>query len=230
MTMQVRQLPLDLGHRPARGREDFLVAPSNADAIAWLDRWPDWPGPSLAIYGPAGCGKSHLAEVWRTRSGAAFVSTEQVATMSPIRILEHGDCCIVEDADRGVDAEALLHLYNLVAERRGSILLTGRTAPARWAVGLADLASRLAATPAVPVQAPDDALMSAVLIKLFADRQITPPPEVVTFLVPRMERSFQAARTLVDTTDRTALAGKRQVTVPLVRDVLAKINDDSEGT
>ncbi len=199
------QLALDLGHRPALGREDFLIAPCNEGAVAWIDRWPDWPGPALVIHGPAGCGKTHLAQVWRARAGTREDS-------------------VIEDADRPGDDVALFHLFNRRAEDGGHLLLTARTPPARWPDRLPDLVSRLAAVPTVEIGPPDDILVTQVLVKLFADRQIEVGAEVVSYLVTHMERSFDAARQLVAAADTAALAAKRAVTVPLVRQVLAALS------
>jgi chromosomal replication initiation ATPase DnaA len=198
------QLTLDLGHRPALGREDFLVAPCNADAVAWIDRWPDWPGPALVIHGPAGCGKSHLAQVWRARSGTSAGS-------------------VVEDADRPDDDVALFHRFNRHAEEGGHMLLTARTPPARWPNRLPDLVSRLVAAPTVAIGPPDETLIAQVVVKLFADRQLDIGPDVVAYLATHMERSFESARNLVAAADTAALAAKRAVTVPLVRTVLAEM-------
>ncbi len=218
--MTAEQLALDLGHRPALGKEDFLVAASNAEAVAWLDRWPDWPAHALALYGPAGCGKSHLAQVWRAASGAALIQARALGAGDVPRLAPPGGALVVEDAGAGVDEAALLHLYNLLGEQRGFLLLTGREPPARWRVDLADLRSRLKTMPAVAIGAPDDALMGALLVKMFADRQVRVEPEVVSYLVARIERSFEGARAAVSALDRAALARRRRVTVPLAREVL----------
>ncbi|HEX7008279.1 MAG TPA: DnaA/Hda family protein [Alphaproteobacteria bacterium] len=220
------QLALDLGHRPALGRDDFLVAGCNRDAVAWLDRWPDWPAGGLAIVGPAGCGKSHLAGVWRAASGAPALALSDLDDADPIAALGGAAACVIDDADGGVAGtpreQALLHLYNHLRELGGQLLLTGRTPPARWPIGLADLRSRLAALPAVAVGMPDEPLIAAVLVKLFADRQLRVGQDVIMFLVPRIERSFEAARQVVARIDRAALASARPVTTRLVRDVLAE--------
>lgn len=219
------QLPLDLGHRPALGMEDFLVAECNRAAVAWLDRWPRWPGPALVIHGPAGCGKTHLAHVWQAESGAVSIVPGDLAAASPPALMGRARAGVIEGADAGLtDAgeRGLLHLYNWLAEAGGHLLLTGACAPARWPLRLPDLASRLGAAPAVAVGPPDDALLAAVLVKQFADRQLPVGEEVVTYLLPRMERSFDAVRRLVAALDRAALAARRPVTVPLVREVLAR--------
>ncbi|WP_372000100.1 DnaA/Hda family protein [Tistrella mobilis] len=225
MTRRPAQLPLDLALRPALGREDFLVAPSNAEAVAWLDRWPDWPGPALAIHGPAGCGKTHLARVWQAMSGAVEVSPERLAAdAAPAELSGGARAVLVEDVGEaiaaGADEAALFHLYNHLAAAGGTLLLTGAEPPARWALALPDLASRLRAAPAVRVGPPDDALLSAVLVKLFADRQLRVSGEVVRWLTLHMERSFDAARRLVDQLDAVALAERRGITVALARGVL----------
>ncbi len=213
------QLPLDLGHRPALGRADFLVAPCNAEAIAWLDRWPHWPAPALALYGAAGSGKTHLAHVFAARAAATNIDPAQLKTERVPALLGDAAAAIVDDADRAA-AKPLLHLYNLLAERRGHLLVVAHRPPARWRIGLADLRSRLRAAPAVAVAPPDEALIAAVLVKLFADRQLAVGEEVVAYLALHLERSFAAARDAVAALDTAALAERRRITVPLVRRVL----------
>ncbi|MCE2510167.1 MAG: DNA replication protein [Alphaproteobacteria bacterium] len=218
------QLPLDLGHRTAFGDEDFLIAPSNEAAVAWIDRWPDWPGQGLVLCGPAGCGKTHLAHVWQAKSGAPLVEAKALGGVEPREILKEAKACIVEGAGAGCDESALFHLYNVLAERKGHLLLTEREAPARWTIALADLRSRLVALPAVRMGPPDDRLFAAVLVKLFNDRQIGVGEEVIAYLLSRIERSFATARATVEALDQEALARRRRVTVPFVREVLGGEN------
>ena len=215
-----RQRTFDWGVRPALGREDFLVAPCNEAAVAWLDRWPDWPGPALAIHGPPGSGKSHLAEVWRHRSGAEAIDASALAQAA------HGGgnapaALVIDGLGGGIDERALLHTYNDFAERGGHLLLTALAPPARWPLVLPDLASRLRVAPAVAIGLPDDTLLAALMLKLFTDRQIAVAPEVPAYVVPRIERTFEAVSSLVERLDHAALAEGRPVTVPLVRSVLA---------
>ena len=216
-----RQRTFDWGVRPALGREAFLVAPCNEAAVAWLDRWPDWPGPALVIHGPPGSGKSHLAEVWRHRSGAEAVDAYALAQAA------HGGgnaatALVIDGLSGGIDERALLHNYNSIAERGGHLLLTALAPPARWPLTLPDLVSRLRVAPAVAIGLPDDTLLAALMLKLFADRQITLAPEVPAYALPRIERTFEAVAQLVERLDRAALAEGRPVTVPLVRRVLAR--------
>lgn len=214
-----RQRVFDLGTRPAFGRDDFLVAPCNEAAVAWLDRWPDWPGPALVVHGPRGSGKSHLAQAWRARSGAEAVAAAALAGDAPDAFRK---ALVVEDVGRGpLDERALLHRYNRAHERGGHLLLTAESPPGRWPLALPDLASRLRLAPAAALGMPDDALLGALVVKLFADRQMAVAPEVPAYLVPRIERRFDAVADLVDALDRAALAESRPVTVPLARAVLA---------
>ena len=219
--MSTGQLALDLGHRPALGREDFLVAPNNASAVALIDSWPDWPGASAAVYGPPGSGKTHLAHVFAARAHAEIVplgALEEAAGRALDGALR---AAAVEDADRAA-GEGLLHLLNAVAEKGGHLLLTARAAPSRWPVRLADLASRLRALPAVGIGAPDDATLAAVLVKLFGDRQLRVGGEVVVYLAARIERSFDGARRIVAALDAASLAARRAVTVALARELLQR--------
>jgi len=211
--MTERQLPLDLPVRPAMGAADFVVSESNRDAVAWLDRWPDWPGSILAIYGPAGCGKTHLAHVWQKRSGARML--EPVLGSLP------SDGNLVLDAIR-IPEEHLFHLINHIRSGRQSLLILDREPPARWNVQLLDLASRLAGMPAVAVLAPDDRLLAAVLAKHFADRQVEVAPGVIAYLVKQIERSFTAAETAARRLDRAAMARGGGISIRLAREVLGR--------
>ena len=217
--MNAGQLPLEFEHQPAFGRADFVVAEANRGAVAWLDRWPDWPAPALALAGPPACGKTHLASIWAERAGAKLMSSRELVG-SPEVILQGRRSVVIDAADEGVDERTLLHLYNHLAEISGHLLLTGRLPPARWPIRLPDLHSRLAAIPVAFVQSPDEVLLEAVLIKLFADRQLRVAPEIVSYLIPRIERSFGAMQDVVGKIDRVALTGHRNVSLILVRSVL----------
>jgi len=203
-------------------REDFFVSPANAVALAAVDGWRGWPGGKLMLTGPQGSGKTHLAQLWAAESGAALVAGADLAG-ADIPALSAQGAVAVEDAEAVAghpEAEAaLFHLHNVVVQR-GQLLLTAATPPRDWGLGLPDLASRMQAAPVARLEAPDDALLSAVLIKLFADRQITVLPALIPYLVARMERSLSAARGLVAALDARALAEGRAVTVRLAADVL----------
>ena len=218
------QLPLNLGHRPALGQEDFLVAPCNEQAVGWLDLWPEWGAPGLVIHGPAGCGKTHLAHVWQVRSQAIFLSPELLQEGDPSEIIRDNISAIIEDADQAVGSAArernLLHLHNILEERQGSLLLTAVTPVAGWPTKLPDLRSRIVILPAVDVGVPDDPLIGAVLVKMFSDRQLRVGQDVIAYLLTHMERSFSAARRIVAALDSRALAAKRRITVPFVAEVL----------
>jgi len=224
MALAAEQIPLNLGHRPAQGREDFLIAPSNQDAVAWIDRWPDWPAPALIIYGPAASGKSHLASVWAVKTNAVLVNNRCLADSDASEFAALGKYLVIDNIDLWLGdrtAETtLFHLYNLMREEQGSLLLTMNMAPTHIEFAIPDLASRLRAAPAAAIQPPDDTLLAALLVKLFADRQIRIGGDVLNYLLPRMERSFTAAHNLVVEADRLALSEKRPISVPLVRRIL----------
>ena len=228
MTRLTPQLPLDLGHRPALGRDAFLIAPANEAAVAWIDRWPAWPAPGLVLQGPSGSGKTHLASVWRARADAGLVEGAALTAEAVPALLEAGGELVVENAQAAPE-EPLLHLYNGIAERSGHLLLTASEAPARWGVALADLRSRLNALPVAELGAPDDTLIRAVLIKLFADRQLSVTAELIDYVGLRIERSFAMARRVVAAIDSVSLAAHRRITIPLVQKVLEELGTAGEG-
>ncbi len=211
MTGKPEQLVLELPHRPALGLEDYLVSGSNAAAVALVDRWPDWPAGAAVISGPPGCGKSHLANVWRMKSNADAVAAAHIAIADVPQLAASG-ALIVEDIAATRDEAALFHLLNLVREQRLAMLLTSALAPGDLALALPDLRSRLNALPHALIAPPDDALLRAVLVKLFADRQLSVEPQIIAYLLVRMERSMEAASRLVAELDHRSLALQRAVT------------------
>lgn len=217
------QLAIDLPYRPALGRADFLVSGCNAAAIGWIDRWPDWPARTLVLHGPAQCGKTHLARLWCERGEAELVAGDLLHSLES-RKLAASRAVAIDDAERAAE-RALLHLYNCCNETGAFLLIVAPEAPARWPIALPDLASRLRAAPAVAIAPPDDALLGAVLVKHFADRQVRVAPGIIGFLVRRMERSFAAAAALAAALDRAALGAGRPVGIAIARRVLADAED-----
>ncbi len=221
-----RQLPLDLGHGTGYSRDDIVVSAANAEAVALVDRWPQWPAPVVILAGPAGSGKSHLASIWREQSDASRVSPrrigEAVAALGARPAL-------IDDIDAApIDDNALFHLINAVRGAGSCLLLTARRFPSAWGVVLPDLASRLKAAATVEIHEPDDMLLAGVITKLFADRQVEVEPHVVQYLVRRIERSLATAMRVVERLDRAALEQKSRITRALAAEVVSAM-DEGQG-
>ncbi|MGR3455422.1 DnaA ATPase domain-containing protein [Pseudooceanicola sp.] len=224
-----RQLNFDLPARPALGRDDFFVADPNAVALAMVERWPDWPGNKLLITGPTGSGKTHLAHVWATRSRARIVPAyllpqEDIPTLSagPVAVED-----IQEIAGNEPAEHALFHLHNHLLAEGQSLLLTANRAPQHWNLHLPDLASRMQGTTSVTIDLPDDQLLTIVLAKLFADRQIVPNGDVIPYLLRRIDRSFAAAQRVVAAIDALSLSEKRDVTRRLAGRACDQLEQDA---
>ncbi|MEM9845584.1 MAG: DnaA/Hda family protein [Pseudomonadota bacterium] len=219
-----RQLSFSLPVRPALGRDDFFVSDANATAVAMVEAWQDWPDKKLILAAPEGAGKTHLTLVWAELSGAEVVEASDLSEADVPRLITAP--VAVENCDRIIgdpQAErALFHLHNLALAERRSLLFTARSAPRHWPFTLPDLASRMQATPTVQIDAPDDALLLAVLTKLFQDRQLAPPPDLAPYLIRRIDRSFATARAVVEQLDAAAMAAQRPLTRALARQVLDK--------
>ena len=219
--MTVAQLTLDLPHRAALGAEDFLVSDCNLAAVKLIDAWPNWHGHVQLLIGPAASGKTHLVRVWQALSGAKALDPEHLR-IDFVDAMSAGTPLVVEDADRRpYEEKALFHLLNLARENRLFVLLTARDAPSRWPVSLRDLLSRLNAVPAIEIGAPDEALITTVMLKHFADRQLDIDPKVLTYLALHVDRSLAAAAAAVAAVDRAALATGRKISRQLVIEALA---------
>jgi chromosomal replication initiation ATPase DnaA len=227
MTFAPSQLVLHLPHRAALEAEDFLISRSNQAAADFIDRWPDWPHPSAVVVAPARAGKTHLANVWRLKSGAARL---EAPALTEADITWTRGALLVEDLHAGIGSQRILfHLLNLARERKMSMLLTSRVPPGALDIALPDLRSRLRALPIVSIRPPDEALLKAVLVKHFADRQLAVEPHVISYVALHMEQSMQAAAAVVAEIDNAALAAHRKVTRALAAEVLARHHSAGRG-
>ena len=215
-----RQLPLDLSFRSALGREDFLLAPCNEEAVALLDRWPNWSAVAVVLHGPHGAGKTHLVNVWRDQTGARILEGKDLVFEIVPELLDDVPAVAIENAHECADWKALFHLYNLCKETGKHLLLTSLEPPSRWGLDLKDLDSRLRTALAVGLKQPEEDLIAALLLKQFSDRHLVVGPEVFSYILPRLERNFTSVRDFVRQVDAESLASHRRITIPLAGQVL----------
>jgi chromosomal replication initiation ATPase DnaA len=212
------QLPLALPVEPNITREDLLESPSNKLAVDLVDCWPDWPSNIVVLAGPIGSGKTHLAKVW------AGISNAEILLMSDLE--NHPDMAkdhslVLEDAGATkLNEEALFHAINQARAHGHFLMITSRSFPSSWGIELPDLSSRLKLAHIVELQEPDDALLSALMFKLFADRQLSVSPAVIDYLVNRMERSMEIAGSLVEWLDKEGLARQRKINRAMANEAL----------
>lgn len=209
-------LPLDLP--PVLSSGPFCVGPSNQEAFSWIQRWPNWPQRCLVLYGPEGCGKTHLGHIWQQHVQGKWIDLDGCDQRSPTEWVLENPALVLDDAHLFQDEVYLFHLYNAVQEYRGWLLLLAPFPPAHWDIRLADLASRLKILPTIEILLPDDALLQGVIQKLFNDLQICVDQEVITFMVQHMERSFSGARNLVEFLNQASLRLRKSITLAFVRE------------
>lgn len=207
-----RQLALALAHIESFAREDFLTGPSNETALALIERWPDWPDRMMLLVGPEGAGKSHLAAIWAEMAGARRAAARSIDAANLPAAFATGALVLEDLAEGRFDERALFHLINFAREEHAFVLMTARSAPASWSLVVPDLASRLRVLPVVELAVPDDALLRAIVVKLFADRQLGVEESLIAYLATRIERSFAGAQRAVEALDREALRRQRPVT------------------
>jgi chromosomal replication initiation ATPase DnaA len=228
MINPARQLVLDLPHRPAFGREDFIVSESNEAAERIVGAWPDWPHPVLVVAGPGGSGKTHLVNVWRNLASAAVIGAAALDDAA-VTAAAGSRALAVEDADRGIGSEqALFHLMNLSREQGLSLLITGRASPGEWTITLPDLRSRLRACPVAVLGEPDENLLLAVLVKLLHDRQLPATPAAVSYLARHLDRSMASALAVVGALDGLLWDKPSEITRDVARRALTMIGKAGE--
>ena len=234
---QIRQLPLEFYHRPYMGRDDFMPSMCNFEAYRLIDSWPMWNYFAACIYGPEGCGKTHLANIFSDNVSVIehypykipCIKAKDLTLDMPRQLLNKFYCLIVEDLSADINQEAMFNLYNMYRDEGGSILFTSREAPARINFTLADLRSRMNIVPSIEIKEPDDNLLSVLMVKLFMDRQINVSPEIIKYTVSNMQRSFSYAKKLVEEIDNISLAQKRAITIPIVKEAIQNLSDNKQG-
>jgi len=215
-----RQLALHLPLKPSYAESDFIESPCNKEALQWIRHWPDWPVKMIAIYGMPGCGKTHLGHIWQEKSTARFLTPQDITQITPLEATQNTTSFVLDDADTLEDENWLFHFYNLIKEKDGYCLLCCHQAPTQWKVTLPDLKSRLATILSIPVTLPDEEALRAVLFKLFTEKGMALSQEIADYILRRIDRSFDAACTLVDAIDRYTLSTRRSLTLAVVREVL----------
>ena len=213
-----------------------MVAACNEEAVRTIDLWPNWPYFAICIFGPEGCGKTHLANVFAQIVATytahpyriPFIKADQLNNELAHTLFETSPQIVIENLHQLTNQEALFHLYNTYRDLGGHILFTSENAPARLNFSLPDLRSRLNIVPAIEIKAPDDELLMALLLKLFADRQITPTQELLNYLLKNMQRSFSYARKLVEEIDNISLARKRAVSLPIAKEAIETLDSDRQ--
>ena len=222
------QLPFTFDHRPSLSGDDFLIASSNEEAISWIDKWPDWPTPLLIIFGPPGCGKTHLSNVFMAKADGQLLMPSNINLQSPEESLSIAKNFVIDDNNRDIfavyDEKSFFHFYNELVMQKGFLLITSHTSPLTWKVKLADLSSRIRSAQMVNIGHPDDRLITAVLAKLFSDYQVRVEFAVIEYIVSRMERSLESARIFVERANQLALIQKKGITRSLVRQVFDKLD------
>lgn len=227
-----KQLPLEFSPCPSLDKEDFLIADCNVEAAQMIDSWPDWPFFAICIYGDAGCGKTHLANVFAgniaTHENYPYripsVEAKDIKLDTPHKLFARHRCLIIENLTPKINQEAMFHLYNLYRNEGGNILFTAPQAPARMHFALPDLRSRLNIMPSIEIKSPDDELLSCLIVKLFMDRQIIISPEIIDYILANMQRSFSYARKLVETVDHISMARKSAISSAIIKEAIAIID------
>lgn len=220
----MQQKHFDFSLQPVLSSDDFLVTPVNEGAYLAVQSWPNWDSYAVFVYGPTGCGKSHLAHVFQERTQAVYVDAKGLMAKTPPEIYAHTPCCIIDSIQKVLPYQKqLFHLLNYTKEFKKSLLITSNVPPAQLKLSLLDLNSRFKAIPSYEIAAPDQDLLHMVLVKQFSDRQLRVPNAVIDFLLTRMKRSFADIKLLVEQIDKTAMYEKRAITVPFVKEVLERM-------
>lgn len=217
--MVKHQLVLELGHVVAQSEDDFMVWEGNDLAFNHVISFPNWVSPAALLEAPAKAGKSHLARVWAERANAVYVVPQTLEAQTLAGGLQP---VVIEDVDRaGYDEHALFHFLNQSMRDQRPVLITAREPIAQWPFNTNDVKSRARLAAWFSMSAPDDILLSQILVKLFSDRQLSVEPKVLSYLVSRMERSQEEAVVMVDLIDMLSLSKARAITKSIVAEALA---------
>lgn len=236
MNNKDRQIPLNFNPKPDYSRDDFMVSNCNLQAIRAIDSWPEWSFFAYILYGPKGCGKSHLAHIFAEHITKTYykpvavkiINANEISINKVALIHQQSRFLVVENLNPKANNEALFHLFNLYQNEGGYILFTAENAPARMNFKLPDLQSRLNMVPSIAIGEPDDEMLTALIVKLFTDRQIMITQEVLNYIIQNMQRSFSFAIKLVEEIDFISLAKKRAVSTAIVKEAIEYLTTNTQ--
>lgn len=214
-----KQLLLNLRTLPAMGREDYIVSQMNEEVVLWLDNWPNWSVLGFVVYGPAGSGKSHLASALQTLSKGYIIEAQNLTENKLDKLVEH-KCLIVEDIYKLKSERLLLHIYNMLAERKHNFMFTSNTSINDINFKLPDLKSRLLSIPQINIGLPDDELLKSLIIKQFLDKGVLVEFEVINYLMKRIDRSFDSIIKIVNEINNLSLEKSKKITIPFIKKVI----------
>ena len=209
-----------------RSPETLVVGEANRDAARLLTEWRAWPRGALALVGPRGSGKTHLALAWALEAGARHLSAAADAEEGAATFRESAGRIIIDNAHGARNEAMLWRVLDLSAAQGGAVLLVGASPPATWTVALPDLRSRLAALPVALLKEPDEALMAVVLRRICREQFIQLSDDAAQYLVRRLPRTFAAAQAWAAALDQELVRGAKPVSMAGARRALQKARLD----
>lgn len=223
-----KQLLFDFTLPPTFKEWDFCVTGSNYQAFSWIRRWPQWPAPVMSLYGPAGCGKTHLGKVWQKKSEAEILTFSCLRASLASVLEREAPAYLLEEGEGPLPEEALFHFYNKVVREGRFLLILSQRPPSQWDVSLADLKSRLNSIFSVEIMPPDDILLQAVLGKLFSDKQIRVGADFLRLMTKKIDRSFESAIHVVGLLDHLSLKNRSPINSLLLKEALMFLDQEKK--
>ena len=216
---ELNQLLLDFNHKKNFNEHDYYVSKSNYFAFNLVDKWPRWEKKILNIHGENFSGKSHLANIFKSKSNALLINSEKIRNeiFKEIKIFEN---IILDNFDENFDEKIAYSIFNLVDQDNKYLLINSLKPINEIKFQLPDMISRSKNCLFAEIESPDDDLIFAIILKNFSDRQIKIEKKIIEFIINRIDRSYSKIHEFIYKIDELSLKKKKPINLKTIREIL----------
>ena len=202
--------------------QDFYVSKNNFNAFKLIESWPQWPSRFINIFGPIGCGKTHLANILSSKINSLIISSQKIDE-NIINQFKTKECLIIDDFDNDIDENLLYSIINLANQDNKYLIISSPISLKRFKIELKDLNSRFTSFIEVGIDLPTDDLVKVILTKNFSDKQITISKKNIDYILNNIDRSYEKINLFSSLVDNLSLEKAKPINLKLIKDVLIKL-------
>ena len=217
------QLIFNFPFKKSYSSQDFYVAKNNFNAFKLIESWPKWTSRFVNIFGPKGCGKTHLANILMSKIQCILIPAKKIdeKILSEYKTKE---CLIIDDFKKNINEELLYSIINMAYQDNKYLIISSPISLKKFKIDLKDLNSRFTSFIDIGIDLPTDDLLRVILTKHFSDKQIQISLKNIEYILKNIERSYEKVSLFADSIDNLSLTKAKPINLQLIKKVLEKLN------